>query len=173
MSNVTGTLKVNTSSAQTPTNLPGSITPLTINQAISSNYGNGTTADNVDLRYCATLTFVSGTPQALDLTNLTDTSGASLSFARIRRITIIPSMTTDGQTLKLGYSTTTANAWTSLITNPGQLTLQAATANNGAGLVLLAPNTTGWVVGASNKLLNLDPGSAAFSAAIEILGASA
>lgn len=173
MSNVTGSMKVTMSSTQTPTGLPGTVTPLTINQTFNSSFQNGTAADQVDTRYTNTLTFVASTPQVLDLTSLLDTSGNTISFARVRRLSIKFKDTTDGQTLVLGYGTTTANAWTSLISNPGTLTLQPSTAGNDGFIALSAPNTTGWVVGTSNKLLNLNPGTSAFSIDIEILGASA
>lgn len=172
MANVTGSMKVTTSSTQTPTGLPGTVTPLTINQTFNSTFQNGTAADLVDQRYIATLTFVASTPQALDLTSLLDSSGGAVNFARVRRLSIKFKDATDGQTLKIGYASTTANAWTSLLSNPGQLTLQPSTAANDGFIVLSAPNTTGWVVSNTNKLLNLDPGTSAFSIDIEILGAS-
>lgn len=172
MANVTGSTKVTMSSTQTPTGLPGTVTPLTINQTFNCSFQNGTAADQCDLRYTATLVFVANTPQVLDLTSLTDSSGGAVNLKRVRRLTLKFKDTTDGQTLLLGYSATTANAWTSLISNPGQITLQASTTGNDGFIALSAPNTTGWVVGSSNKLLNLDPGSNAFSVDIEILGAS-
>lgn len=174
MATITGSTKLNTAWAQTSANLPGTQVQLGVQQNPQFTVStSGTAADQADLKYTKTLTFVASTPQALDLTSLTDVYGGTVNFKRVKSISIKFKDTTDGHTLLLGYATTTANAWTSLISNPGQITLQASTASNDAFFAVTAPNTTGWVVGSTNKLFNMDPGSNAFSVDIEIVGASA
>lgn len=171
---VTGNTQISYAGSEQPTGLGGQVTPLSIANTANSRLGNGTGVDQVDRWYSTTLTFTASTPQVLDLTNLTSPTGSTTSFARVKRIIVTVNSTTDGQTLKLGYSTTTANAWTSLVSNPGQITLHASTVSgNSSVFVVVAPNATGYVVSSSNKLLNLDPGSNAFTATVDILGASA
>jgi hypothetical protein len=171
MSVVTSSLRVNNGSSQNPAVTVGSVTPQANNVAYNCSLANGTAADQCNLQYINTLALVASTPQALNLQSLTDVYGNSLSFSKIRQIIINMKSTTDGQTLTLGYGTTTANAWTSLVSNPGTITLQAATTNNNAVFVLTAPNTTGWAVGSSNRLLQFDPGSATFNVDVLIWGA--
>lgn len=178
MAVVTGTTRVTSYDQQVPTGVPiptgqPAANPLPYQLGINCSFANGTALDQVDLVYFTTLTFVASTPQVLDLTSLLDPLGGVVNFKRIKKIIIKPKGLVDNVILKLGYSGVTSNAWISLVTNPGQISLQAApTANNDAGFVILAPNATGYVVGATNKLLNLDPGTAAYSVDIELQGAS-
>jgi hypothetical protein len=173
MAAITGSVKAGSNWTQTnSTGLPGALVanlPQNWQFTVSTS---GNAADQANLKYTATLSLAAA-PQVLDLTNLTDVFGGVVNFARVRSLAIRVKSQTDGQTLKLGYSGVTANAWTSLITNPGQITLQASTSTNDGFVVFTAPNTTGWTVGATNKLLNLDPGASTFTADIEILGSVA
>lgn len=170
MATVNQSIQVITSNSITPANLPGNV-PYTFPENFKLNLSPGTTADSANLIYSATIAFTAA-PQVLDLTALTDPTGGAVNFARVRSIWIKVKSTTDGTTLKLGYGATTTNAWTSLVSNPGQIFLQASTANNDSMFVLSAPNTTGWAVSSTNKLLQLDPGAATFSADITIVGAN-
>lgn len=162
-------------SQQSPSNLPGNVTPVAINNTLKHTFANGSAADQVQKLYAATLSFA-GSPIVLNLfdntsgTQVTDPYGAAISFTTIRKIYIKHKSTTNTHTLKLGYSGTTSNAWTSLVTNPGQITLQPSTSTNDGGTVLVAPNTTGWAVATGNKLLQLDPGANTFDSDIVIVG---
>jgi len=172
MAVVTGSIRVGTLSTQTPTTLPGTITPATVTQSINTTFGNATTADNVDLKYTATLTFTASTAQTLDLTALTDIYGGTVNFARIRSITIsITSPTTDGATLTIGAAGT--NPWAAILGTTGTYIMQAPTSTNASMWIATAPNTTGWITGGSSKNLKLTPSAHAIVAAIEIMGASA
>ncbi len=169
MANVTQSIQINTSQSIQPTGFPGSVTNLTQSETFIYNPKNGTAADQINELSIQTLSFAAA-PQVIDLTALVDPLGATWSAARIDSIVINVRTVTDGTTLLLGYSTTTSHAWTALISNPGQMTLQAATATNASALAVTAPNTTGWVVTSTNKLLNLDPGGATFMADVIITG---
>jgi len=140
--------------------------------AIASPAGAAGSADNADLKYSAILP-LAATPTVLDLTALKDVLGNPISFARVRSILISNPATVDGQVVKLGYAAATANAWTGLISNPGQLTIEPSSALNPGVLALTAPNTTGLPVTSTSKLLNLDPGAATIALSIEIVGCSA
>lgn len=172
MAAVTGSISTNTSFSQTPSNIPGSsITPLTNAQTIKFQVStSGTAADQVDLKYSATLTFTASTAQTLDLTSLTDVYGGAVNFARVKSITISMKSTTDGATLTLGAAG--SNPWAAILGTTGTLVMQAATANNPSMLVLTAPNTTGWVTSGTSKAFKLTPSAHAFSVDIEITGCS-
>lgn len=182
MATISGRIQVSASFSQSVANVPTQngqapvvAVPITATFAPNGSAAAGA-ADGVDLKYTATLTFTTATPQVLNLKSLTDVLGGAIVFARVRSITLKMHAPTDGNTLTLGYATLTTNAWTSLVSNPGQLVLQACpTATNDAFVTLVAPNTTGWVVGTSNRLLNLDPGSftGTYTVDIEINGCSA
>jgi hypothetical protein len=171
MANVTGNVKVNTTTTQVPATLPGTNTPLTVQQGLTCNFGtSGTTADAVDLKYTKTLNLVTSTPQTLDLTALLDVYGGTVNFKRVRSLTLNIKSTTNGQTLTVSPGAT--NGWTALLGTGSTLILHAATANNQAFLALTAPNTTGWVTTSSNKTLTFDPGAATFDVEVEMMGAS-
>lgn len=170
MAVVTGSVKTQTTFTQTPSNLPGTVTPATIGQTFTTTLGNATTADNVDLKYTTTLTFTASTAQTLDLTALTDIYGGTVNFARIRTMTLKQKSTTDGATLTLGAAA--ANPWAAIWGTTGTHIMQASTSTNDAGLIITAPNTTGYVTSGSSKNLKLLPSAHAFSVDIEITGAS-
>lgn len=175
MATVTSQASTSSRASYTPTDteIPVfSIGPST-NTTCKTSYTNGTAADKIDLLHRKTYTLAAA-PTVLDLNGgtLLDPLGNACAFARIRRIRIKFLDTTDGHTLKLGYSTTTTNAWTGLLSNPGQLTLQASSAANDAWIEINAPNTTGMAVSSTNKLLQLDPGSSTYTIILEIDGCS-
>lgn len=173
MANVTGTIRVSATFAQTPSGLPGQSTAQSNPQAFGCVFGtSGVLADQVDQKYSNTLAFVASTPQVLDLKSLLDVFGGAVAFARVRSITLKLKSGIDGVVLKVGYATTTANSWVGMVTNPGQLTIYSSSATNDGSFTWTAPNTTGAPVGTSNRLLNLDPGLNAFSVDIEIAGCS-
>lgn len=132
---------------------------------------SGTAANQSDLHYYAVLT-LAATPTVLDLTALTDPFGASVNFARVKEVLIVNNSTTDGHNLLVGYATTTTHAFTSIVSNPGQITVGPSTLANNGFLLWVAPNTTGAAVSSTNKLLQLDPGANTFSITVEITGCS-
>lgn len=161
---------------QTPVNLPGTVTPVTVNNTLSYTFANGTAADQVTKLYVATLT-LSAAATVLNLfdnssgTQITDVYGTAISLTVVRKLYIKNKSTVNTEVLLLGSSGTVSNTWTGLFTNPGQITIEPSTASgNGGGCVFVAPNTAGWVVSTSSKLFRLDPGAATFNVDIEILG---
>jgi hypothetical protein len=172
MSTVTGSVKVNISGSQTPGTLPGTVTPVNVNQTFNCNFAtSGTTADSVDLMHVKTYSFAASTAQTLDLTSLTDVYGGAVAFARVRAIEIKVKSTTDGATLTL--SPGASNGWTNFLGTSSTLILQASTSSNDAGFVVTAPNTTGWVVDSTHKTLTLTPSAHAYDVDVQIMGASA
>lgn len=169
---VSGNVTINTSFTQVAVGLPGNqAAALTNAQSFKVIYNPaGSGADQIALKYSAKLT-LSAAPLVLNLQALTDVFGAALSFSLVRSITIVNESTTNGQTVLMGYSTTTANAWVSLVSNPGQITIEPSTAANQGFFAMTAPNTTGWAVGASNRMLQLDPGANTIVVDVEITGA--
>jgi hypothetical protein len=180
MANVSGSRNSSSKFTYTPTGLPGNPPYDTPSQVAKANWTNGTAAGQVDLLHRKTYSLAAA-PTALDLFggSLLDPFGNACAFRRIRALRVRVKTTTDGQTVLMGYSTTTANAWTSLLSNPGQLTIAAAVADANGNILhdgwveFVAPNTTGWVVATSNKLLNFDPGANTISIDVEIEGCSA
>src|SRR5262245_18892644 len=99
--NVSGSVNLNTAFAKTVST--GVITtlniPATINQAVT--YTNGTGTSQCDLVYAKSLS-LAATPTSLDLTSLTDLSGTSINFARVREVQIVNQSTTAGRTITVG-----------------------------------------------------------------------
>lgn len=147
--------------------------PLPIGLAAAVNFAASTAADGLDLIYAAKLTFTASTPQTLNLQSLTDIVGGAVALARVRCLIVQPLGTTDAATLTL--SPNASNGWTSLIGASSSLVLKMATSTNslGAFAIFVAPNTTGWTVGASNKSLDLTPSAHGFDVNVVIAGASA
>lgn len=171
MATVAGSIKVTSSFQQTPTTIPGNVTPATNTQSLKADFTSGTTADKVDLKYSRTLTFASATAQTLDLSSLTDDYGGAVAFVKIRSLLIRVKSTTDGATLTVGAAAT--NPWAAVLGTTGTLIIQSATSSNQAVLLLTAPNTSGYAVSGSSKSLKLLPSSHAFDVDIEITGTSA
>jgi hypothetical protein len=86
MANVTGTVSVQTNFQQTSTGLPVNI-PVTVQQNLRFNPTNGTAADQVDTKYTTTLTLAAA-PTTIDLTNVKDVFGNTITFARVRSVLI-------------------------------------------------------------------------------------
>jgi hypothetical protein len=135
---------------------------------------SGTAADQCDLLHARKYTFVSSTPQTIDLTAMTDLLGNTISMARVKYVIVKVYATTDGQALTLGAAG--SNEWSGAgtpLSASGTLTVAASTANNDGYFLLGAPNTTGYLVDSTHKLLKLNPGAAAFAADVVIGGCSA
>jgi hypothetical protein len=170
MAVVTATLKLNTTTTQTAAGIPGQATSLAGTQSMTTNLGSGTVLDAADLKYSKTLVFAASTAQNLDLSALTDVYGNAVNFARIRSISINVLGQVDGSSLTVGAAA--ANPWAAVLGATGTLTLFPATAANAGFFALTAPNTTGMVVSGTSKVLKLLPSAHAFSADVEIVGAS-
>lgn len=175
---ISGTTQVGTAlTAVAGSGLFGNPPAYAIQATDTVTYAAGTGAGKIDRIYSYAGTISSAT--VIDLTNFTDWLGnTGQSMARVRFIGVRLTSTTDGQDLKFGYATTTANAWTGLISNPGQLIIKPAyaptTGPAGVGTFQMdAPNTTGWPVSSTSKLVQFDPGSNTLAVKILILGCSA
>lgn len=171
MANVTGSVKLQTSTTQVISGLPGTVTNPTVQQNPGFTFStSGTTADKADLRYIASLV-LSAAPTTIDLTSLLAVDGSAVNFARVREISVINQDTTDGHTVTMEGGA--SNPWTSMISGTSwAFMIPPSTANNQGTFAAWAPNTTAWVVGSTNKTLKFDPGSATITIAIEIIGAS-
>lgn len=169
MPRINGQLMILSSLGQTSTVLPGGpniVAPQT-NQFIPQ--GIGATADLVQHKFTKQLT-LSATPTVLDLTNLVDTDGNTFSFSVVRTLTIFIVDQNDAHIVLFGFASTITNAWTALVSNPGQITIKPSTAVNQGGLAVIAPNTTGYAVTGSNKLVQLDPGANTIVVNVEFTG---
>lgn len=146
--------------------------PLATQQSSALTVTSGTGSDQADLKYVKSLTLVA-TPTVLYLTALADPFGGTVNFARVKSILIINTSTVSGQAVLMGYSTTTANAWTGFLSNPGQISIRSSTTTNQGVFLALAPGATAWPVSSTSKLLQLDPGANTIRVNVEIVGASA
>jgi hypothetical protein len=156
MAVVTGTAQLVAGFNQT--NSTGLITTQTLPASISltTQYTNGTGAGAINLIYAKQIALVASTPQTLDLTTLTDLSGATVSFARIRELVVQVVTTTAGFNVTLGNAAATSFAafWGAAGTD---------TVFAGAIRYFTDPTSVGVGVGAvtsgTSKSLKLDPGS--------------
>jgi hypothetical protein len=134
-----------------------------------STFTAGLAADQLDNLAPILLTFVASTPQTIDLTALSDVLGLAITAARVRFILIRNLSTTDGFNLLVGGAGT--NEWNGPLSSGGKLTVGPSSAGNDGAVLLSAPNTTGYPVSSTSKLLKLDPGANAFQA-IVLIGTS-
>lgn len=174
MAIITGSINLSSSLSQAaPTSVPGGSKLTTQNSTkFVPVAGTAGAQDVVDLKYSKTLT-LAATPTVLDLSALTDVFGEALAFARVRSILVVNRDVNDGHNLSVGSSSTVTNSWTALISNPGTVTIGASTGGNTGVFFAASPNTTGWAVTSTNRLLNLDPGANTIVCSIEITGTSA
>lgn len=176
---VTGSSSVTSGFGETSTaSLVGGGASYDAKEIASNQYGSGTGANQVDRMYTFSGTIAASTPLVIDLTSFTDplTGATGQAMARARHIQVQNLETNDTHVLLMGYATTTANAWTGLLSNPGQINIRPGTLNNtllGPGVFQAdAPSVTGWLVGGSSKLLQFDPGANAILVKIIITGCS-
>lgn len=174
MATITGNITITTSFRQVTASGFGSNQISTGgNQSYSAPFSTGGTAgaaNQADLKHTKVYT-LSGSATTIDLTNLTDDSGATISFARVRSLTVRNRSTTDGQTVTVTAGA--SNGWTA----PGgsgwsQYAFPATSACAGF-YAFTAPNTTGAVVDSTHKTLKLDPGANTITVDVEIVGCSA
>lgn len=174
MANISGNLTVSTTFAQVNSNgIGGGTVRSGGNQNYTTAFVTSLTAGSanaVDLKYTAVLTLNSAA-STLDLASLTDDTGAAISFARVRSVTIRNRATVDAQKLTIGGGT--ASPWL----GPGGANWShyvfASTSGSPGVYAFSAPNTAGAVVASSAKTLKIDPGSYAITADVEIVGCSA
>jgi len=170
MAAVTGTAQLVAGFNQTVTS--GLITTQTLPASISltTQYANGTGAGAIDLIYARQIALVASTPQTLDLTALTDLSGATVNFARVRELVVQVVTTTSAFNVTLGAAA--ANPWTPLWGTTGTDTVFA-----GSIRYFTDPTSIGSGVGAvtsgTSKNLKLDPGSNNVTINLLIAGCSA
>lgn len=173
---VTGSISINTSTNQDISNVPGLAPIISTQQNLKFVFGtSGTGVDSVDRKHTRSYTIAASTPLVLDLKTLLAVDGSAVAFTKVKSITIVNKNTNDAHVLLMGYATTTSNAWVSLLSNPGQITIGPSTIANPLGGIYAqtSPNVSGWAVGASNKLLQLDPGANTINVDVEICGTSA
>ena len=164
---VTGNAKVQLQFTQTPANPVFSQSiPIALPDALAFAAKFGVTADQINRVYANQFTFAASTGQTLDLNALADVLGASFSFARVKLFAIRVNSTTDGASLTLAPDGT--NGWAALFA--GDLVVLASTSSNGAFFVVAAPNTTGYVVDATHKVIDLTPSAHAFTVDVLIAG---
>lgn len=177
MANVSGNIQATIAATQVVTtgvvtnqNLPASIT-----QALS--YSSGTGAGQVNLCYAKRLT-LSATPTTLDLTSLSDLSGTTISFSRVREVIIMSNASTGGHVCSVGSAG--ASAFSMFQTASAITLVHPAVTSSVATQTMLRwsdPSnvgaSSGAVTGASNKQIKLDPGANSFTVDVVILGCDA
>jgi hypothetical protein len=168
---VSGSITVTSSLSQPTVSLPGA-TPVRTNFTSTWTVASGTLADQADLKFAKPLSLVAGTPRVLDLTALVDLEGNPINFARVKSVIGINRSQTPGQVVLFGFATTTANAHTGIVSNPGQIVIRPSTASNQGTFAFIAPDLAGYAVDATHKLIQFDPGAATLELDVEITGAS-
>ena len=151
----------------------GGQTPLPVFPGGQLIYGASGGTGKIDLMskfYEATLT---GTV-AFDLTSLLDPRGAALNFARVKAVVIVNFATTAGFVLKLGLGT---NPFINYFDNvaTAKLRVEAGFTNaNGIAVpnmvVLACPESNGWAVSGTNKVIQLDSGANAVPYHFHVVG---
>jgi hypothetical protein len=164
---ISGQVSFGASFQQTVAGLVTYQIPLTISSGTS--YGNGTSSGNVNLAYAAQLT-LAGSPTTLNLQSITDPSGASITFARVREFVIQNTATTAGYDVKVEAGS--SNGWSVLPPSTSPIMCRY-----GASLKISDPNSTGSgngnVVTSSSENVTLDPGSNTVIVNVLIVGGSA
>jgi hypothetical protein len=177
MATLSTTLNLNIGTSQTASS--GLIVPQTLSAAIAYTglqLTNGTGSGAVDLVYAKALS-LAGSATTLDLTSVTDLSGASISFARVRVLVIQNLATTAAYTVTVGNAA--SNIFTGFIASTGTVVIQpnvGATSNYSSHVFTDLYSTgasTGAYVDSTHKNLKLDPGANTISVNVLILGCSA
>lgn len=122
---------------------------------------SGVSADQVDGIFAKTITFVASTPQSIDLTNITDVLGNTITAARVRFISVKVKWTTDAKPLTIGNSG--ANDWLGICGSATSTVLVYPSSTTNDGYTIWAmPQTTGAAtIDGTHKIIKLDPGTAA------------
>lgn len=154
------------STQNAPSTVPGTVRPASTTLKAGVSFASGTGADKVNLKYANVFTFVSATPQTIDLSNLLDVYGNAVNFARVKSITIKMYSQTDAATLTIAPGA--SNGWDRLFA--GNVIMRAATATNNSYMQFVAPSATAWAVDSTHKTITFTPSSHAFTVDIEITG---
>lgn len=137
---------------------------------LTTQYTNGTGAGQINLLYAKQLTFVASTPQTLDLTALTDLSGATVNFARVRELVVQVVTTTSGEELTMGAAV--ADPWAPLWGTTGTMIVPTGTIFHFSD-----PSSVGSGIGAvtsgTSSDLKLDPGAVVMVVNVIIAGCTA
>ena len=172
--NVTGSVKGTINVAETLGSgiETGLQIPLTLSwRSIFST--SGTLADQCNLIYGNTLTFVASTSQSLDLSNLTDLNNNAIDFTtgRVRFVAFRNQCQTDGSYVTVGGAG--SNPWLGFLSSGSTITISSSSTINDGWFIITAPNTTGMVVSSTSKILLLTPSANAFNFDVVIGGCNA
>ncbi len=150
---VTGTTTLNSSFTETVTNglITGSVGA---NVSYSKTWTNGSGADQVNYVFTKSATLAISTPVTLTLSALTDDSGRSIPFTKIRELVL-----KNNGTAVMHIGAAAANPWAAIV---GDAATDKIPIRPGGVLMMVAPDVTGFAVssGASDQL-KLDPGATA------------
>src|SRR5208337_1375716 len=164
---VSGSVSAGASFQQAVSGLVAYNIPLSISAGTS--YANGTASSNVNLCYAAQLT-LAGAPQTLNLQSITDPSGATITFARVREFWIQNIDTTAGHDVKVESGASNGVTWLPPAAN-------YLPCRYGATIKISDPLSTGAgngnVVGASTMNVTLDPGANTVIVNVLIVGGTA
>lgn len=145
--------------------------PLNLEMILAAVFkASGVTADQVDKIHAKTYSFTASTSQTINLQSLLDIEGGTFSLARVRVLAIRVKSTTDGAYLSVEPDAT--NGWDNSLLLPGGFRVLAKTTTNDGFVVFVAPNTTGYEVDASNRVILLTPSAHAFDVDVVIAGCS-
>lgn len=133
--------------------------------AIALTLENGTGVNQAQYFYNATLAFSISTPQTLDVFgSLVDGLGVTMNFATVRAIIIKNKSETAGQILTVGGAA--SNQFAGMFSDVSdKLVIRP-----GGTAILLAPRDGYTVTTGTADQLKFDPGAAAFSADVIIIG---
>jgi hypothetical protein len=149
--------------------------PRPVQRALQFAFTSGTAADMADRAAFVTKALTASTPDTINLKSLTDPNGATFTdMARVRCLILWNESTTDAAYTIVGADTT--NGWSGGFVNSAAgegVIVRASTTANVAVLMLTAPNTTAYAVGASNRVILLTPTAHNQTIKAIILGASA
>jgi hypothetical protein len=137
----------------------------------SVSYTNGTGSSQVDLIYWPDPITLAATTQTIDLTSLTDPSGAAVNFARVRELLIYNPTATAGFDIKVEQGASNPWAFVPPSTSPQIV-------RYGGGLYRISdPISTGGgngnVVGGASKTIKFDSGANTVTFWVLALGGSA
>jgi hypothetical protein len=164
---VTGSVNMTASFAEVAT---GGITSNLLSQVISkiNTYTNGTGSNQVDTIYAATLS-LAATPTTIDLSTLTDPSGASINFARVREFIVQNTDAAAGHDVTL---TQGASNGVTFLPATGGIPARYSSIVRISDPVSTGA-TNGNYVDSTHKTLKLDPGANTIQVLILIVGGSA
>lgn len=150
----------------------GVVSPVNLSASlpITTQYSNGTGANQVDLIYSKQLTLAASTPQTLDLTSLTDLAGGAANFARVRELLIEVVDETVDHNVTLGNAA--SNAWAPFWGATGTDKVFAGSYRHFSDPTTVGASK-GAVVSGTSKALMLDPGSNTVVVNVIIVGCSA